>query len=367
MLLWLIHSLAPLLEKLELISSAERRAFLTTRTALASLTSFLIAICLGPFAIRWLKSRFRERIASDSARLNELHAGKSSTPTMGGLLILGSLLTAILLWCDLTNRYVQVAIFTIVGFGTLGAGDDWIKLRTTRKGLSVREKLIGQILLGGCVSTVLFIHQYSVPHGLELTLPFLSQPISLGWAFIPWSTLVIVALSNAVNLTDGLDGLAGGCMVFTGSAAVALTYLAGHRVLAEYLRIPYLPGCGEFSVVLGATVGAVLGFLWFNCHPAQVFMGDTGSLPLGSLLAVGAIATRQELLIGIASGVFIVETLSVICQVGWFKLTRKRLIACSPLHNHYLFRGQHETKIVIRFWIVAALLAIVSVALVKLH
>src|SRR6185436_10279542 len=189
----------------------------------------------------------------------------------------------------------------------------------------------------------------------------------LGVGFILWSTFVLVGSSNAVNLTDGLDGLAGGCMVFAGSAFVALTYLAGHKVMAEYLSIPYIPGTGELSIVLGATVGAVLGFLWFNCYPAEVFMGDTGSLPLGALIGLAALVSRQEVLLLIVGGVFVVETLSVIAQVGWFRYRGTRLIACSPLHNHFLFRGQHEMKIVVRFWIVAALLAIIGIASLKIR
>jgi phospho-N-acetylmuramoyl-pentapeptide-transferase len=217
------------------------------------------------------------------------------------------------------------------------------------------------------VGAVLYWEHAGKAGGLDLVNPIGDWRLALGWAFVPWAMFVTVGSSNAVNLTDGLDGLASGCMVFAGSAFVALTYLAGHSVLADYLSIPYIPGCGEMSVVLGATVGALLGFLWFNCHPAQVFMGDTGSLPIGALLALGALATRQEALLVVCGGVFVVETLSVIVQVGWFRLSGKRLILCSPLHNHYLFRGEPETRIVVRFWIGSALLAIASVASLKIN
>ena len=206
-----------------------------------------------------------------------------------------------------------------------------------------------------------------MPDGLELHLPLINHGIWLGGIFLVWSTLVLVGTSNAVNLTDGLDGLAGGCTVFAGSAFVALTYLAGHKTMADYLGVPFIHGCGELSVVIGAMVGAMLGFLWFNCYPAQVFMGDTGSLPIGALLALAALVSRQEILLVIIGGVFVIETLSVMAQIGWYRLTGKRIIACSPLHNHYLFRGQHEIKIVVRFWIGSAVLAIIGVASLKIR
>lgn len=366
MLLWLIHRLGPLLEDLELISSAEQRAFITTRTALASFTAFFLAILLGPYAIRWLQGRFRERIASASERLNELHASKRDTPTMGGMFILAAMGLAILLWGDFSNRYVPLALFLSLALGAIGAYDDWVKLSTRKNGLSVRQKFAAQWVVAGVGAIALYVIHHDKPGGLDLFLPVVRWSIPLGILFIVWVALVLVGSSNAVNLTDGLDGLAAGAMVFAGSAFVALTYFAGHKSLADYLRIPSLPGCGELTVVLGAMVGAVLGFLWFNAHPAQVFMGDTGSLPLGGLIGLAACATRQELLLAIVGGVFVVETLSVIAQVGYYKWTKTRLLACSPLHNHYLFRGVHEVKIVIRFWIVGALLALFAVALVRL-
>ncbi|HEY2252904.1 MAG TPA: phospho-N-acetylmuramoyl-pentapeptide-transferase [Planctomycetaceae bacterium] len=367
MLIWLLHHFGPLLERLEPFAAGETRVFLTTRTALASLTSFLIAVVWGPLAIAWLKSRFRERIASDSVRLNEIQAKKNLTPTMGGLFILGAVLTSVLLWGDLSSRYVQLGLLVALGMGALGAVDDWIKLKSRRNGLSVRQKLLGQIVVSLAAGWGLYAHHRFHPLGLELIWPIGGGTLGLGAGFILWSILVLVSSSNAVNLTDGLDGLAGGCMIFAGSAFVALTYLAGHKVMAEYLNIPYFAGAGELSVVLGATVGAVMGFLWFNCYPAQVFMGDTGSLPLGGLIGLAALVTRQEAILVIVGGVFVLETLSVILQVGWFRCTGSRILACSPLHNHFLFRGEHEMKIVVRFWIGAALLAIVGVASLKVR
>lgn len=367
MLLWLLQRFGPWLERLEPQAPGESRAFITSRAALASLTAFVLAIVLGPGAIRWLKSRFRERIASDSARLNELHASKNQTPTMGGLFIMGAVVLSVLLWGDLSNRYVLASLFVVSSFGALGAWDDWIKLSTSQKGLSVREKLIGQIVLSIVTALYVFPAQAKQVHGLDLLWPYGSFAIPLGVGFLAWATIVLVSTSNAVNLTDGLDGLAAGCMVFAGSAFVALSYLAGHKVLAAYLSVPYLPGSGDLAVVLAAMVGAVLGFLWFNCYPAQVFMGDTGSLPLGGLIGLASLITRQEVLLVIVGGVFVVETLSVVAQVTWFRFTKTRLLKCSPLHNHFLFAGQHEMKIVVRFWIVAALLAIAAVASLRLR
>ena len=367
MLIWSLHHFGRLLERLEPHAAGESRVFLTTRTALASVTAFLIAIALGPLAIGWLKARFRERIASDSARLNEIQSAKSATPTMGGLFILGAVLVSVLLWGDLSSRYVQLGLLVAGGLGALGAVDDWIKLSTRHNGLSVRQKLMGQLAIALAVGWGLYEHHRQCASGLDLIWPIGGASVGLGAGFIAWSVLVLVASSNAVNLTDGLDGLAGGCMIFTGSAFVALTYLAGHSVMADYLHIPYFAGSGELAVVLGATVGAVMGFLWFNCYPAQVFMGDTGSLPLGGLVGLAALVTRQEVLLFIIGGIFVLETLSVIVQVAWFRRTGNRVLACSPLHNHFLFRGQHEMKIVVRFWIGAALLAIVGVASLKIR
>ncbi|MFN0053134.1 MAG: phospho-N-acetylmuramoyl-pentapeptide-transferase [Planctomycetales bacterium] len=367
MLIWLLQQVDSWWRFAEEHSSGDTRVFLTARTALASVTSFLLAVFLGPLAIGWLKRHFRERVASDSERLNAIQAAKNSTPTMGGLFILAAVLISVVLWGDLASRYVQLGLVVALGFGGLGAIDDWTKLRTSRNGLTVREKLLGQIVISTFVGVLLFWHHRDKPLGLELLWPFGEVGLHLGMGFIFWSMLVLVASSNAVNLTDGLDGLAGGCMIFAGSAFVALTYLAGHKVMADYLRIPYLAGSGELSIVLGATVGAVLGFLWFNCYPAQVFMGDTGSLPLGGLIGLAALVTRQELLLLIVGGIFVLETASVIAQVAWFRWTKSRLLACSPLHNHFLFRGQHEMKIVVRFWIGAALLAIVGIASLKIR
>jgi phospho-N-acetylmuramoyl-pentapeptide-transferase len=262
---------------------------------------------------------------------------------------------------------VQLGLFGVVSFGALGAVDDWVKLRTQQNGLSARQKLFWQFCLSALMAWGIY-HiqiQQSLPHGI--LWPIGNVLIPLGLLSIVWSIFVFVGTSNAVNLTDGLDGLAGGCLIFCGLTFIGLTYVTGHRLMADYVNTPFVSGSGELAVVLGAMVGAMLGFLWFNCYPAQVFMGDTGSLSIGALLALAALATRQELLLVICGGVFVIEALSVILQVTWFRLTKKRLIACSPLHNHYLFKGQHEMKIVVRFWIGSALLSIMAVASLKIR
>lgn len=348
-------------------AAGDSRVYLTARIALAAVMSFLTAILLGPMAIRWLQARAGERIDSASEKLNELHAGKSNTPTMGGLFIVAAIVAAVLLCGDLSSRYMHVGLFVTIGFAILGAVDDWIKLATTRRGLSVRQKLVVQLALSLIAGGWLYLEQQTKPFGLELIWPLGNASLWLGSGFIAWSMLVLVGSSNGVNLTDGLDGLASGCMIFAGTAFVALSYVAGHVVIAEYLSIPYIAGSGEVAVLVSAMVGAMLGFLWFNCYPAQVFMGDTGSLPLGGILGLAALVTRQEVLLVLIGGVFVIETLSVIAQVGWFKMTGSRLIACSPLHNHFLFKGQHEHKIVVRFWIGSALLALSAVASLKVQ
>jgi phospho-N-acetylmuramoyl-pentapeptide-transferase len=367
MLYWLLNEFGPLLRSVELHSSGDSRVFLTARIALASITSFLLALLFGPIAISWLKTRFRERIDSASERLNEIQAAKQSTPTMGGLFIVLAIVVATLLCGDLGNHFVQLALFVVIGFACLGAIDDWIKLSTRQNGLKVRQKFLWQMILSGIMAVGLYQIQRHNQIAAGIIWPIGDILLPLGVFAIAWFMLVSVGTSNAVNLTDGLDGLAGGCLIFAGLTFVGLTYITGHKVIADYVSTPFVPGCGELAVVLGAMVGAMLGFLWFNCYPAQVFMGDTGSLSLGALLALGALASRQEVLLVVCGGIFVVEALSVILQVGWFRLTKKRLIACSPLHNHYLFKGQHEMKIVVRFWIGSALLSIMAVASLKIR
>jgi phospho-N-acetylmuramoyl-pentapeptide-transferase len=374
MLVFLLHYFSPTLERLEFFSAGDSRVFLTARIALASLSAFLFALLLGPWAIAWLKRHARERIASDSERLNQMHQHKQSTPTMGGIFILGAIIVATLMWADLSSLYVLSSLGITISFGAIGGMDDWVKLSTKTKGLTPRQKLLLQCALSIGVIALLqwqlgqiASNESTAGSYTDLFLPWRDARVALGWLFLPWALFVLVGSSNAVNLTDGLDGLAGGCMIFAGTAFVALTYLSGHRIMAGYLHVPYVPGSGELGVVMGATVGAVLGFLWFNCHPAEVFMGDTGSLPLGALIGYAGLVTRQECLLVLVGGIFVIETLSVMAQVFWFKRTGTRILACSPLHNHYLFNGYHEMKIVVRFWITAALLTIVALASLKLR
>lgn len=366
MLIWLLEQFDPLLTQVSEATSGDSRIFLTARIAVASVLAFLFALIGGNPAIRWLTSRFTERVDSASERLNQLQASKNATPTMGGLFVMTAVLLSILIAGDLSSHYVQLSLFVIVSFGALGALDDWVKLSTYKNGISARQKLITQLLLSLIVGLVLFFEHQSKPLGIDLVTPIGGYVLPLGGFFIVWCILLVTGSSNAVNLTDGLDGLATGCTVFAGTAFVALSYVAGHAVIAQYLSVPFIAGAGEMAVVIAALVGAMMGFLWFNCYPAQVFMGDTGSLPVGALLGLAALVTRQELLLAVIGGVFVVETLSVILQVAWFRLTGNRLIACSPLHNHFLFRGDHEIKIVTRFWIGSALLAIVGIASLKL-
>lgn len=367
MLYWWLRQSQQWGEQWESVSSGDSRVYLTARTALATVSAFLLALMLGPIAIAWLKQRFQERVDSASARLNELHAAKNATPTMGGVFIVTAIVMSGLLFGDLSSPYVQQALFVVTTYGLLGACDDWIKIRTARRGLTVRQKFLGQLVIGLIVVAWLFRVQQGQPYHASLIIPLGGYVLPLGAVFVPWGICVLVGTSNGVNLTDGLDGLAGGCLVFSAGAFAALCYMAGHRVIAEYLSIPHETGVGELSILFGAMVGATLGFLWFNCYPAQVFMGDAGSLPLGALLGYGALAIHQELLLVVVGGVFVIETLSVIGQVGWFKLTGTRLIACSPLHNHFLFQGQHEIKIVVRFWIGSAVLALLAVASLKIR
>lgn len=367
MLFWFSNEFSSVLRLLDLHASGDSRVMLTARIALASIVSFFLAIVFGPIAISWLRKHFPERIASSSKRLNEIQAAKQATPTMGGLFIVLAIVIATLLCADLSSSLVQLALLGVIGFAGLGAVDDWVKLRTQKNGLTAWQKMFWQLVLSAIMAVGIYqvqLHE-SLPHGIIWPIGNLFIP--LGVLSIVWSVFVFVGTSNAVNLTDGLDGLAGGCLIFCGLTFIGLTYVTGHKVLADYVNSPFVSGSGELAVVLGAMVGAMLGFLWFNCYPAQVFMGDTGSLSVGALLALAALAIRQEFLLVICGGVFVIEALSVILQVTWFRLTRKRLIACSPLHNHYLFKGQHEMKIVVRFWIGSALLSIMAVASLKIR
>lgn len=367
MFLWLLRESGSLFDRLNAVAAGDSRIYLTGRIAAATVTAFVAAVVLGRPVIRLLSERFRERVDSASSALNALHAGKNATPTMGGVFVIAAVVVSSLLWCDLSNRMVLLAMTAAVAFCTLGAVDDWIKSTSPRRGLTVWQKLLAQIVVAAGAGMLLASENLAVGGAPALTAPFGSQILWLGATFPVWAAFVMIGSSNAVNLTDGLDGLAGGCAVMTAAAMAALCYVAGHAVWAEYLDVPFVPHAGEVAVVLGALAGGMLGFLWFNCHPAEVFLGDAGSLPVGAVLAFGALVARQELLLAVAGGVFVVETLSVIAQVGWFRLTRRRLIACSPLHNHFVLTGHHELKIVVRFWIGSAVCAAIALSLLKVR
>ncbi|MCX7428269.1 MAG: phospho-N-acetylmuramoyl-pentapeptide-transferase [Planctomycetia bacterium] len=338
---------------------------ITLRGALAAMASFLLALALGPRLIGWLRRHFREPIRSDSAELRRLHQAKESTPTMGGLFLVAGLVAGLIVFGDLANRFIQVALVVALGLAAVGAIDDLIKLRGRTNGLSWWTKLLGQWLVAAAAVTLLYMHHTQEPEVLMPWVPLLGSTLPLGLGVIPLGVLVIVGASNAVNLTDGLDGLAGGCLVFAIGAMGVVAYASGHAELAEYLNLPRVRGAGEMAVLAGAMIGGVMGFLWFNCHPAQVFMGDTGSLPLGGLLGLIAVATRQELLLVLVGGVFVAEAASVILQVIVYRWRGRRVFLCAPIHHHFQFRGWPENRIVVRFWIASAVCAILGVACLK--
>jgi len=360
MLLWLIQHVAA-------ASSLASLGKITSRASLAAWISFMLAVILGPRSIAWLACRFREPIKSDSPEIGRLHQGKEATPTMGGLFIVAGLVGSLLLAGDLTNRYLLLALGLTGGLTLLGAIDDLVKLRSEKRGISAGGKLAGQVLIATAAALYLYLDHSSLPDGLVLPPPLNITSFSLGIWFVPLAIVVIVGSSNAVNLADGLDGLAGGCLLFATAAMTLFVYAAGHSQWAVYLNIPHIAGCGELAILSAAVIGAVVGFLWFNCHPAQVFMGDTGSLPLGGLLGFMAVVSRQELLLLLVGGVFVAEALSVILQVGWYKWRKRRIFLCAPLHHHFQLRGWPESKIVIRFWIAAALCALLGTACLRIN
>ena len=358
MLIWLLDLFS--------VVAAGALSKITLRAALAAVISFTLAVLFGSRWIAWLKSRYCEPIVSDSPTVERLHRHKSRTPTMGGLFIIAGILTAIAVLGRLDNALLQMGILVAVGLAMLGAVDDLTKLRGGRNGMSARKKILGQTTIATVIALLAWRLHSDVPGGLDLAIPLTDLRLSLGLWYVPLAVLVIVGSSNAVNLTDGLDGLAGGCLIFTTCAMGVLVYACGHAELAYYLNLPHIPECGELTVLAGAMIGGLLGFLWFNCHPAQVFMGDTGSLPLGGLLGLLAVASRQEFALVLVAGVFVAEAGSVILQVGFYKWKKRRIFRCAPLHHHFQFLGWPENKIVVRFWIASALLAVLGVASVKL-
>ncbi len=334
---------------------------ITSRAALAALAAFALTVTCGPRWIGWLRRRFREPIKIPSSEVAKLHQAKQFTPTMGGLFLVGGLIVGALVFADWSNPYIVVAVAMTLALGALGAWDDWIKLSSDARGLKASTKLACQS--GIAVATAALV--YRAHDNPALAVPVLGN-ISLGYGFVPLAAVVIVSASNAVNLTDGLDGLAGGCLICATAAVAIVVYAAGHAGWAAYLGIPHVTGAGETVVIAAGMIGGLLGFLWFNCHPASVFMGDTGSLPLGGLLGLLVVIARQELLLLAIGGVFVVEAASVIVQVAAFRCTGRRVFRCAPLHHHFQLAGWPEDKIVVRFWIAAALCAVVGLSALKL-
>jgi len=352
------------------------------RSVAAILTSFTIAIFLGPKIIRWLmRKKIGDRPEFHHAALNELTKEKANTPTMGGLIIILAVLAGTLLWAKLNNPFVQKAIVLILWFGFWGGVDDWLKLtrdihNRTRDGLKPWEKLLFQIGGAVLIASFLFADFVNIPDANRFWLPFYKHGLGLAnWTFILIAIFYLTATSNAVNLTDGMDGLAGGCVGMISFVLIILCYVASESMSrtnpatwASYLLLPHIPQAGELCIFYSAILGAVLGFLWYNCHPAQTFMGDIGSLPLGAAMGYGALVTRNEILLLIIGGVFMIELLSVVLQVGYFKYTHgKRLFRCAPIHHHFHLAGWSEPQVVVRFWLLAAAFAAVALATLKIR
>jgi phospho-N-acetylmuramoyl-pentapeptide-transferase len=338
--------------------------YITFRTLCAAILSFLIAFLFGPYLIRKLTElQVGQQIRADGPASHQTKAG---TPTMGGTLILLSLVLSTMLLADLTNAYVWLVVGVTVSFGAVGFVDDWRKLRKKQSlGLTGREKLIAQFALAFTAGLLLL---WKNGFDSTMTMPFLKnvRP-DLGWFYLVFAALVIVGASNAVNLTDGLDGLAIGPVMTVAMVYMTFCYVAGNVKLAEYLQVPHVPGSGEVAVFGGALVAAGLGFLWFNAYPAQMFMGDVGSLSLGAALGMLALISKQELVLVVAGGVFVAEALSVIIQVGSFKLRRRRIFRMAPIHHHFELLGWPEPQIIVRFWILSILCALMALSTLKLR
>lgn len=347
--------------------------YITLRTVLATLTALFFSLMAGPRVIRWLAAKkIGQAVRTDGP---QTHLTKSGTPTMGGVLILIAIGITTLLWGDLTNKYVWTVLVVTLGFGIIGWYDDWKKVvYRDPRGLASRWKFFWQSVLG--LGAALFIaFSAHTPAQTELIVPFfknIAYPLGV-WGFVVLTYFVIVGTSNAVNLTDGLDGLAIMPTVMVAGALAIFSYVAGHKVYAGYLLLPYVPGAAELCILLGAIVGAGLGFLWFNAYPAEVFMGDVGALALGAALGCVAVVVRQEIVLFVMGGVFVVETLSVMLQVSYFKYTKKRfgegkrILRMAPLHHHFEQTGWKETQVVVRFWIITIILVLVGLSTLKLR
>lgn len=339
--------------------------YITFRTIYATITALVICFIIGPWLIRKLQNmQIGQQIREDGP---QTHLAKKGTPTMGGVLIIFAVVISTLLWANLTVDYVWLVLLVTVGYGLIGFVDDYRKLvRKNSKGLSGRKRLAAEIVIALLVSIILYLKP---GFSSQVTIPFFKTVLpDLGWGYVFLSAFIIVGAANAVNLTDGLDGLAIGPAVICFATFVMFAYFAGNIKVANYLQIPYVAGAGELTVFCGAMVGAALGFLWFNSYPAEVFMGDVGSLSLGGALGMMAVITKQEILLVIVGGIFVIETFSVIFQVGYFKLTRgKRIFRMAPLHHHFELKGWAEPKVIVRFWIISILLALMAISTLKLR
>jgi phospho-N-acetylmuramoyl-pentapeptide-transferase len=363
MLFELLPPLEPLIGALNVVR------YITFRTAASSLTALLISLALGPWLIRKLRDFQIGQIIRQEGP--QSHRAKAGTPTMGGLLILSSALIPTLLWADLSNPYIWIAVLATAGFGAVGFADDYLKItRRSHHGLKPSYKMIGLIGVAALVGVaVLVLAQQNPPlYNTRLIFPFFKNLIpDLGWFYIPFAVLVLVGAANAVNLTDGLDGLAISTFGVAAAGFTALAYVTGHAVLADYLLLVRFPPAAELTIFCGALVGASLGFLWYNSYPAEIFMGDVGSLGLGGALGTVAILIKQELLLPIVGGIFVLEALSVIIQVASFKLTGKRVFKMAPLHHHFELVGWSEPKVITRFLIAAVIFALFSLTTLKLR
>ncbi len=342
--------------------------YITVRTALAGITALLLSLILGPLMIKLLKKcQLGEEIRSDGPKS---HNEKRGTPSMGGLLIISCTLLPTLLWCDLGNKYVWLAMFTMVSFGLIGFWDDYLKIvAKNATGMVARRKMILQILLSGIIGLVLIYLGLKGEFILSLSFPFFKQWTPyLGFLYLPWAMFILVGACNGVNLADGLDGLAIGLTLISATAFTALSYVAGHALWSQYLNITPVPLASELTVFLGAMAGACLGFLWYNCHPAEMFMGDVGALSLGGTIGAVAILIKQEFLLLMVAGVFVLEALSVLLQVAYFKISGgQRIFLMAPLHHHFELKGWSEQKVVVRFWILGIIFALFSLTTLKLR
>lgn len=336
--------------------------YITFRTVYALITSLVLCWLLGPAFIRRLQRQQDkgQPIRSDGP---QSHLVKQGTPTMGGLLILMVLTVATLLWADLSNGFIWLAMLVTLGYGAIGWWDDYLKIiRSDSRGLAGRWKLLAQCLIGGVAAAGLMVMTEPV-----VDIPFFNVQWDMGWMYALFVVFVLVGSSNAVNLTDGLDGLAVAPTFMVASALAVVVYLAGHAKFAAYLMIPFVPGAGELAVFCGALIGGCLGFLWFNTYPAQVFMGDVGALALGGALGFVACAVHQQILLAIAGGLFVLEAVSVMVQVASFKMTGKRVFRMAPIHHHYELKGWPEPKVIVRFWIISIILALVALSTLKIR